>query len=251
MTEREDKASSRFSCSERERAAFEAGIKMATIYHQFVGTPVNLSTVEGLEKTISKAIEVQPFVESACVKIDRSGFVKDGDTYSYVSLTGDMIDAIVKIRLGNTSVTAEMRYDEELMYPLMFISDIQRSELHAVDPDQHRRRYLPCHTVSFVEMLRGRGAGIVHPRENVLRQTLHIQSQGADDALDVMLRHQIRIHEYVAGEPYQIGVVVLVLLTIHHVVPYQAPPAVDDVDERFREHPELVAAEQYEPQVLA
>ncbi|MBR1452331.1 MAG: hypothetical protein IJ592_02405, partial [Candidatus Methanomethylophilaceae archaeon] len=38
LTEREELANQRFSCTERERAVFEAGIKMATIYHQFVGT---------------------------------------------------------------------------------------------------------------------------------------------------------------------------------------------------------------------
>ena len=125
VTDREKLANDRFNCTERERAIFESGIKLATVYHQFVGTPVNLNTVADLEKTISKSIEVQPYVESATVKIDRAYFTKDGDTYSYVSLTGDMIDAVVVIRLGGTTVTAEMRYDEVLKYPLMYISSIQ------------------------------------------------------------------------------------------------------------------------------
>lgn len=123
--DRETLANQRFSCTERERAVFESGIKLATIYHQFVGTPVNLYSVGNLEETISRSIEVQPYVKSAVVKIDRSAFTKDGDTYSYVSLTGDMIDATVVIRLGDTEVTAEMRFDKELDYPLMFVSKIQ------------------------------------------------------------------------------------------------------------------------------
>ena len=125
MGDREDLANSRFSCSERERAVFEAGIKLATVYHQFVGTPVNLDSVKELEDTIARSIEVQPYVESATISIDRSFFTKDGDTYSYVSLTGDMIDAIVIISLGATKVTAEMRFDKELNYPLMFVSKIE------------------------------------------------------------------------------------------------------------------------------
>ena len=125
MGDREDLANSRFSCSERERAVFEAGIKLATVYHQFVGTPVNLDSVKELEDTIARSIEVQPYVESATISIDRSFFTKDGDTYSYVSLTGDMIDAIVIISLGDTKVTAEMRFDKELNYPLMFVSKIE------------------------------------------------------------------------------------------------------------------------------
>lgn len=124
MVGREEVAAGRFSCTDRDRAAFEAGIKMGTIYHQFVGTPVNLDTVEALEEGIRSAISVQPYVESVRVSIDRSRFVKDGDRYSYVSLTGDMIDAVVTIRLGSSRVVAEMRYDQDLGYPLMFISDI-------------------------------------------------------------------------------------------------------------------------------
>ena len=124
MDGRDETAASRFACTERERALFEAGIKMGTIYHQFVGTPVNLDTVESLEKGMRSAISVQPYVESVSIRIDRSRFVRDGDRYSYVSMTGDMIDAVVTIRIGGSKVTAEMRYDQELGYPLMFVSDI-------------------------------------------------------------------------------------------------------------------------------
>lgn len=125
MDDRDSLANSRFNCTPRERACYEAGIKMGTIYHQFVGTPVSLSNVEDLERSIAKAIEVQPYVESAVVKIDRSCFVKDGDRYSYRSLTGEMIDAVVTIFLDGIRIVSEMRYDAEMGYPLMFISDIE------------------------------------------------------------------------------------------------------------------------------
>ena len=124
MEGRDEMAAGRFACTERERALFEAGIKMGTIYHQFVGTPVNLRTVESLEQGMSSAISVQPYVESATVRVDRSVFTEVGDRYSYVSLPGDMIDAVVTIRIGDSRVTAEMRYDRELGYPLMYVSDI-------------------------------------------------------------------------------------------------------------------------------
>ncbi|MBR6204331.1 MAG: dihydroneopterin aldolase family protein [Candidatus Methanomethylophilaceae archaeon] len=126
--DREALASSRFSCTERERAVFEAGIKMATIYHQFVGTPVNRGSVSVLEKAISESIEVQPYVLSADVSIDRSSIPSGKDMYSYTSLTGDMIDAVVKIGLGGYEVTAEMRYDRELKYPLMFVSSVEERQ---------------------------------------------------------------------------------------------------------------------------
>ena len=124
MVSREDVANGRFNCSVKERACFEAGIKMGTIYHQFVGTPFDLSNVSQLEKAMEDAIRVQPYVSDVIVRIDRSGLVSDGDTYSYRSLVGEMIDAVVTIDMDGTSVTAEMRYDAELGYPLMFISRI-------------------------------------------------------------------------------------------------------------------------------
>ena len=125
MSDRETLANDRFKCSSKERACYEAGIKMGTIYHQFVGTPVSLANIDGLEKEMANAIKVQPYVRDAVIRIDRSGFVKNGDIYSYKSLSGDMIDAVVTIELDGINVTSEMRYDRELGYPLMFISEIR------------------------------------------------------------------------------------------------------------------------------
>ncbi|AGI47682.1 archaeal conserved hypothetical protein [Thermoplasmatales archaeon BRNA1] len=122
---RETEAGSRFSCTESERASFEAGIKMATVYHQFVGTPFSEKNKADLERSIEKCIMAQPYVESARVKISVNGGDK-GDQYTYTSLTGDMIDAIVVILLGKTRVTAEMRYDNVLRYPLMYVSSVEK-----------------------------------------------------------------------------------------------------------------------------
>lgn len=125
MSDREDLADSRFACTRRERAVFEAGIKMGTIYHQFVGTPFNVDTIGDLERLIERTIGVQPYVKDVTVRIDRSVFCRGDDTYSYVSLTGEMIDAKVTIGMDGSRVTAEMRYDPELDYPLMFVSSIE------------------------------------------------------------------------------------------------------------------------------
>lgn len=124
MTDRETLAAGRFNCTVRERAIFEAGIKMGTIYHQFVGTPVNLDGVGDLERAMEKCIGAQPYVESVKIRIDRSVFGKSKDRYSYFSLTGEKIDATVRIKIETVSVTAEMRFDSELGYPLMFVSEI-------------------------------------------------------------------------------------------------------------------------------
>jgi len=67
-------------------------------------------------------------IELTCDTLDKLYWNRKedkSDQYSYASLTGDMIDAIVKICISGTMVTAEMRYDAELDYPLMYISDIE------------------------------------------------------------------------------------------------------------------------------
>ncbi|MDY0293395.1 MAG: dihydroneopterin aldolase family protein [Candidatus Methanomethylophilaceae archaeon] len=126
-SDREELAAKRFVCTPTERALFEAGIKMGTIYHQFVGVPVDLSNVEILESSIEKGVLVQPYVKDVKVRIDRSLFKPKKDEYSYLSLTGEMLDVVLVIEIGDTCVTAEMRFDDELRYPLMYISGIKES----------------------------------------------------------------------------------------------------------------------------
>lgn len=127
MENREAMAADMFSCTVRERAMFEAGIKMGTIYHQFVGVPVDLSSVEILERSIEQGVRVQPYVDDVHVHIDRSHFRPKKDEYGYMSLTGNMLDVKLVIKIDDVKVTAEMRYVKELNYPLMFISDVEEN----------------------------------------------------------------------------------------------------------------------------
>ncbi|MDH7507970.1 MAG: dihydroneopterin aldolase family protein [Methanomassiliicoccales archaeon] len=124
MTSRDELASKYFKCTKRERAAFEAGIKLGTIYHQFVGTPISSSNVESLERAIEDGVRVQPFVEEVSVRIDRKGLRKKRNEYDYQTLTGQMLEVSVVIRIDEVKVIAEMKYIEELNYPLMFIKEI-------------------------------------------------------------------------------------------------------------------------------
>ena len=126
MTENREKlAAKKFKCSTRERALFEAGIKMGTIYHQFVGVPLDQDSVGALEDAIEKGVLVQPYVESIDVKIDRSIFGPKRDEYSYHSLSGEMLDVTLVIKIDDVRVKAEMRYDPALRYPLMYVSELE------------------------------------------------------------------------------------------------------------------------------
>ena len=122
---REDTADGHFRCNDSERAAFEAGIKMGTIYHQFVGVPVSSESVDTLEKAIEEGCKVQPFVESVQVRIDRSRLKSKKGQFDYVSLTGEMLDVHLVVRYGNSRVKARMQLVEEMHYPLMFIERVE------------------------------------------------------------------------------------------------------------------------------
>ena len=121
---REATADAHFRCSDSERAAFEAGVKMGTIYHQFVGVPLRSDNVRTLEKAIEAGCAVQPFVEEVAVKIDRSMLRKKRGQYDYVSLTGDMLDVKIVVRYRKVRVRASMKFLKEMNYPLMFIEDV-------------------------------------------------------------------------------------------------------------------------------
>jgi hypothetical protein len=127
MATRDELAIKYFQCTKRERAIFEAGIKLGTVYHQFIGTPVSASNVDSLERAIEEGVKVQPFVEKVRVKIDRTSLRKKRNEFDYQSLTGPMLDVRVTIRIDEMCVVARMRYIRELNYPLMFVERISDS----------------------------------------------------------------------------------------------------------------------------
>ncbi len=118
-----DPASNYFSCTDRERAIFEAGIKLGTIYHQYVGVPINLSNLTSLENAIRESVKVQPFVEDAEVRIDKEIVKKRQGVYKYITLSGEMLDVKLRIRYNDEQVTAKLEYIEEMDYPLMHLED--------------------------------------------------------------------------------------------------------------------------------
>ena len=120
----DDKAKKFFNCSDSERAAFEAGIKLGTIYHQFVGTPVSQSNVEVLERSIEEGVRIQPFVDDVKVKINRDKLKNTRDEYDYDSMTGDMFDVELKIKYEDSKAVAKLKFIQELNYPLMYLTSM-------------------------------------------------------------------------------------------------------------------------------
>lgn len=110
--------------SDRDNALFEAGIKLGALYHQFVGTPVNLDTVDELERTIESCISLQPYVKEVSVHIDLEIIRQNLNRFGYCELTGRMLNVHLVVVMGSTQVTARLEYDAELEYPLMRVEEI-------------------------------------------------------------------------------------------------------------------------------
>ncbi len=110
-----------FKCTDRERAIFEAGIKLGAIFHQYTGIPVNDKNSSEVAKAIESAVKIQPFVESINISIN---YKKDSSSaFNYLSLSGDMIDARITVNYNGIMVRARMKYIEELKYPLMYLEE--------------------------------------------------------------------------------------------------------------------------------
>ncbi|HIH43639.1 MAG TPA: hypothetical protein HA257_00730 [Candidatus Methanoperedenaceae archaeon] len=108
--------------TESERAAFEAGIKLGALYHQFTGTPVGLDTAESLEQAIKSSISLQPYVRDVRVRIDRNIISESLNRFGYCELNGRMLDVSLEVEFEKTRVCAALKYDGN--YPMMRIEEV-------------------------------------------------------------------------------------------------------------------------------
>lgn len=113
-----------FNCGNRDRAVFEAGIKLASLYHQFIGSPVNQSNISYLEDAMRKGMLTQPYVSEADVKIDADLLQNYLSEYGYCSLNERLLHATVKVEFGGYRVFASLKWIDDLNYPLMMIDEI-------------------------------------------------------------------------------------------------------------------------------
>ena len=79
-----------------------------------------------LMKAIEEGAKVQPFVEDVKVNIDREQLRAKRNQYDYVTLLGNMLKVWLKIKYKDTVVISELKYIEELDYPLMFLEKIEK-----------------------------------------------------------------------------------------------------------------------------
>ena len=102
-----------------EMAAFEAGIKLGALYHQFTGVPVSEKTAESLEEAMEEAISNQPYVSKVRVFISREKLAARENVFGYAELSGDMVEAEVEVECCGARAAAKLGLNEATGYPLM------------------------------------------------------------------------------------------------------------------------------------
>lgn len=105
----------------KAQAAFEAGIKLGALYHQWVGTPISPKTAHLVEEAIKEAVSLQPFVEDIKVKINTELMVLN--SFGYSELSGKMFDVVITTRVGNATCVAGLKLEED--YPMMKILELR------------------------------------------------------------------------------------------------------------------------------
>ena len=109
--------------TDRERAIFEGGISMGSLYHQFIGTPVNIDSYKSLEKAIEESILLQPAITKVVVKLNTDLIKQQSGSMGYTTLEGKMLYVELTTKINENEVTTCISYVEELDYPLMRILD--------------------------------------------------------------------------------------------------------------------------------
>ncbi|WP_456473720.1 dihydroneopterin aldolase family protein [Candidatus Pyrohabitans sp.] len=106
--------------SHREVCAFEAGIKLGALFHQFIGTPVSMDSRTSLEEAIRRAVMNQPHVKRVEVRIKPEVLERASENaFGYASLSPEMLEASVWIEYEGVTCRGKLGYIEEKKYPLM------------------------------------------------------------------------------------------------------------------------------------
>ena len=114
--------------NDRERASFEAGIKLGALYHILCGIPIssNEDVIKSVENGIEAAISCQPYVKSVKLNLNREKIIGDkSNAFNYDEISGRIIQAELVIEYKTTKVLAKIDWIEDMQFPLMYIEKIE------------------------------------------------------------------------------------------------------------------------------
>ncbi len=111
----------------RERACFEAGIKLGALYHILCGIPISsdASVISSIERGIEAAISCQPYVKQVKIKLNTEKIKGTKKTeFDYDEVTGKIITANLTLQYEKVGLEAKIDWIEDMEYPLMYVDKI-------------------------------------------------------------------------------------------------------------------------------
>jgi len=117
------------SITERERACFEAGIKLGAIFHSILGFPVknDQDAINAMQEGFIASFKAQPYVEDLEIKIELNAderYTKRHE-FDYTIVKDYMIRVNLSLKYKEVHIDARIDWIPELEYPLMYIKKIE------------------------------------------------------------------------------------------------------------------------------
>lgn len=116
--------------SNRERAAFELGIKLGALFHIAVGIPIsnNEDVLASIEKGLEESINCQPYVSSVAINLPRESIKGEKKhEFDYSGISPRILNAEIGVDFRNVSIKGKFEWIEKLKHPLMYVSEIKSS----------------------------------------------------------------------------------------------------------------------------
>ncbi|MBD3349905.1 MAG: hypothetical protein GF364_00285, partial [Candidatus Lokiarchaeota archaeon] len=114
--------------SDRERAAFELGIKLGAVFHIAMGMPVSQQkdVLLSIEKALEKMISCQPYVQSVIVNIAPKKISgKKATEFDYSTINPSCLNVTIDLDYKSIKMQGKLEWNEEIEYPIMHINSIK------------------------------------------------------------------------------------------------------------------------------
>lgn len=116
------------SITTRERACFEAGIKLGALFHSILRFPFKneKSSLISIQEGFNTSFKAQPYVKDVDIKIvpPEDGKYTKSHEFDYGIIQDYMVDVTLKLNYKGIDLVAKIKWAPELNYPLMYIEEI-------------------------------------------------------------------------------------------------------------------------------
>ncbi len=109
----------------KERAVFELGIKLGTLYHSATGMPLknDPKVLEAIAEGLKASIGCQPFVHDINVGFNQARLLSNG--FNYGEISGKNLKSEITVKYKDARAKGVLEWREGLKYPLMSVLELE------------------------------------------------------------------------------------------------------------------------------